>query len=93
MRKGQGAFGPTGSSGPVMDDIADNNKDSIYQIAESKARQNVANDAHVCIFNEDCTATMDYGRLMKPFFHRNPILLCLGRQFGQIHFGAFGHLG
>ena len=37
-----------------MDDIADNNKDSIYQIAESKARQNGANDAHVCIFNEDC---------------------------------------
>ena len=33
-----------GSNGPVMDDIADNNKDSIYG----------ANDAHVCIFNEDC---------------------------------------
>ena len=29
-----------------MDDIAVNNKDSIYQIAESKARQNGANDAH-----------------------------------------------
>jgi hypothetical protein len=24
------------------------------------------------------------------FFHRNPKLLGLGRQFGQIHFGAFG---
>ena len=24
------------------------------------------------------------------FFHRNPELLCLGRQFGQINFGAFG---
>ena len=54
MGKGQGAHGPTGSNGPVMDDTADNNKDSIYQIAESKARQNGANDAHVCIFNEDC---------------------------------------
>ena len=69
MRKGQGALGPTDSNGPVMDDIADNNKDSIYQIAESKARQNGANDdAHVCIFNEDCTATTDYRRPMKPFF-------------------------
>ena len=90
MRKGQGALGPTDSNGPVMDDIADNNKDSIYQIAESKARQNGANDAHVCIFNEDCTATTDYRRPMKPFFHRNPKLLCLGRQYGQIYFGAFG---
>ena len=43
-----------GSNGLLMDDITDNNKDSIYQIAESKARQNGANDAHVCIFNEDC---------------------------------------
>ena len=24
------------------------------------------------------------------FFHRNPNLLGLGRQFGQINFGAFG---
>ena len=24
------------------------------------------------------------------FFHRNPKLLCLGRQFGQINFGAIG---
>ena len=92
MRKGQGALGLTGSNGPVMDDIADNNKDSIYQIAESKARQNGANDAHVCIFNEDCAATTDYGRPTKPFFIEIPNL-CLGRQFGQIHFGAFGHLG
>ena len=46
MGNGQGALGPTGSNEPVMDDIADNNKDSIYQIAESKARQNGANDAH-----------------------------------------------
>jgi hypothetical protein len=44
MGNGQGALGPTGSNEPVMDDIADNNKDSIYG----------ANDAHVCIFNEDC---------------------------------------
>ena len=35
-----------GSNGLLMDDITD--------IAESKARQNEANDAHVCIFNEDC---------------------------------------
>ena len=41
MEKGQEALGPTSSNGPVMDDIADNNKDSIYG----------ANDAHVCIFN------------------------------------------
>jgi hypothetical protein len=27
---------------------------------------------------------------MKPFFHQNPTLLGLGRQFGQINFGAFG---
>ena len=27
---------------------------------------------------------------MKPFFHQNPKLLGLGRQFGQINFGAFG---
>ena len=60
MKEGQGALGPTGSNGPVMDDIADNNKDSIYKIAESKARQNGANDALVCIFNEDCIdATLD----------------------------------
>ena len=26
------------------------------------------------------------------FFHRNPKLLSLGRQFGQIYFGAFGVL-
>ena len=30
----------------------------------------------------------DYGRPMKPFFHRNPKLLGLGGQFGQINFGA-----
>ena len=88
MGKGQGALGPTGSNGPAMDDIADNNKGSIYQIAET--RQNGANDAHVCIFNEDCIdATTDYGRLLKPFFHQNPKLLGLGKQFGQINFGAF----
>jgi hypothetical protein len=27
---------------------------------------------------------------MKPFFYQNPKLLGLGRQFGQIKFGAFG---
>ena len=31
-----------------------------------------------------------YGRPMKPFFHQNSKLLCLGRQIGQINFGAFG---
>ena len=37
---------------------ADENEtaDYIYQIAESKARQNRANDAHECIFNEDCSS-------------------------------------
>ena len=34
-------------------------------------------------------AITDYGRPMKPFFHRNPKLLGFGRQFGQINFGAF----
>ena len=34
--------------------------------------------------------TTDYRRPMKPFFHRNSKLLSLGRQFGQINFGAFG---
>jgi hypothetical protein len=33
-----------------------------------------------------------YGRPMKFFFHQNPKLLDLGRQFGQINFGAFGLL-
>ena len=32
----------------------------------------------------------DYGHPMKPFFHPNPQLLGLGRQFRQIKFGAFG---
>ena len=33
----------------------------------------------------------DYGRQMKRFFfHQNPKGLGLGRQFGQIKFGAFG---
>ena len=32
----------------------------------------------------------DYGRLMNLFFHQNPKLLGLGRQIGQINFGAFG---
>ena len=41
----------------------------------------------IVIFN--CTAT-DYGKPMKPFFHRNPKLLGLGRASGQINFGAFG---
>jgi hypothetical protein len=27
---------------------------------------------------------------MKPFFHRNPKLLGLGRQIEQINYGAFG---
>ena len=31
----------------------------------------------------------DYGRPMKPFFHRNPKLLGLSRQFEQINFGYF----
>ena len=34
----------------------------------------------------------DYGRPMKPFFHPNPKLLGLGRQFRQINFGTFGVL-
>ena len=29
----------------------------------------------------------------KAFFHQNLKLLGLGRQFGQINFGAFGHFG
>ena len=29
---------------------------------------------------------------MKPFFHRNPKLLGLGRQFVQINLGAFGFI-
>ena len=33
---------------------------------------------------------VDHGRPVKPFFYRNPKLLGLDRQFGQIHFGAFG---
>ena len=32
----------------------------------------------------------DYERPNEAFFHRNPKLLGLGRQFGQINFGAFG---
>ena len=36
-------------------------------------------------------ADTDYGRPLKPFFHRNQIL-GLGRQFGKINFGAFGVL-
>ena len=36
------------------------------------------------------TPPTDYGRPMKPFFHWNPKLLELGRQIGQINFGAFG---
>ena len=32
----------------------------------------------------------DFGRPMKPFFIEIPKHLDLGRQFGQIHFGAFG---
>ena len=32
----------------------------------------------------------DYGHQIKPFFHQNPKRLGLGRQFGQISFGAFG---
>ena len=32
----------------------------------------------------------DYGWSMKLFFNRNPELLGMGRQFGQINFGAFG---
>ena len=35
------------------------------------------------------TRFTDYGHPMKPFFHRNPKLSGLGRQFGQIKFGAF----
>ena len=31
-----------------------------------------------------------YERPMKPFFHQNPKLMGLGRQFGQINFVAFG---
>ena len=34
----------------------------------------------------------DYGRPNEIFFHCNPNLLGLGRQFGQINFGAFGAL-
>ena len=82
MGKGQGALGPTGSNGPAMDDIADNNKGSIYQIAET--RQNGANDAHVCIFNEDCIdATTDYGRLLKPFFIKIPNFWAWANNLGR----------
>ena len=34
-------------------------------------------------------ARTDYGHPIKPFFNRNPELLGLGRQFGQINLGAF----
>ena len=62
-----------------MDDIADNNKDSIYQIAESKARQNGANDAHVCIFNEDCTAIHGLQTPNEAFFSSKSQTFVLGQ--------------
>ena len=36
--------------------------------------------------------SMDYGRPMKPFFHRNPKLLGFCRQIGQMNSEAFGVL-
>ena len=40
------------------------------------------------ILNWKCTRTTD--AQWSPFYHQNPKNLCLGRQFGQINFGAFG---
>ena len=35
------------------------------------------------------TNNTDYGQPMKPFVHRNPKLLGMGRHLGQINFGGF----
>ena len=57
------------------------------QIALKNLKPMLSQKSQMSIDKTGCS--VDYGRAMKPFFYRNPKLLGLGRQFGQIHFGAF----
>ena len=50
---------------------------------------NCSLECYVMWWLQICKNT-DYKRPMKPFFQRNSKLLGLGRQVGQINFGAFG---
>ena len=54
-------------------------------------REKWTNFSNVTTFLDACALCCytDYGRPMKPFFHQNPELLGLGRQFRQIIFLAF----
>ena len=45
----------------------------------------------LCIIVKSTYCYTNYGRPMKPFFHQNPELLCLGRQIGQVNSRALGY--